>query len=160
MTTQTRSLEQQRRECRLRWAWWRKHWRIERANLPKYALNGACYAQCLAELKECRREMRRAAAARLSTAAREARAEANSSCPAHGSASLASSAEEARPRRWAVAAYRNRKWLVLPGRYETESGARLTMEFASLGGNCLVVEVVAGPDRPLAAPDAHTTPND
>jgi hypothetical protein len=135
MTTRIRSIEEERRECRLRWAWWRKHWRIERANLPKYALNGACYAQCLAELKECRREMRRAAAARLSTAAREARAEANSSCPAHGSASLASSAEEARPRRWAV-------------------------EFASLGGNCLVVEVVAGPDRPLAAPDAHTTPND
>jgi hypothetical protein len=81
------------------------------------------------------------------------------SSAAHGSPSLPSSAESARPRRWAVAAYRSGKWLVLPGRYETESGARLTSEFASLGGKVLVMEVVAGPDKPLAAPDAHTTAN-
>lgn len=46
------------------------HLRIERRSLPRYAINGACYAQCLAEIRECRREMRRAAAARLSTTAR------------------------------------------------------------------------------------------
>lgn len=62
-----------------------------------------------------------------------------------------------RPRRWAVAARRDKRWLLLPGRYETESGARLTSEFVFLGGKVLVVEVMAGPDQPLAAPDAHTT---
>lgn len=80
-------------------------------------------------------------------------------CAAHGSPSLASSAESARPRRWAVAACRGKRWLLLPGRYETEAGARLTSEFASLGGKVLVMEVAAGPDKPLAAPDAHTTAN-
>lgn len=81
------------------------------------------------------------------------------SCSATGSPSLPSSAESARPRRWAVAAYRGKRWLLLSGRYETEAGARLTSEFASLGGKVLIMEVVEGPDKPLAAPDAHTTAN-
>lgn len=58
---------------------------------------------------------------------------------------------QTRPRRWgsagwAVAAHRDGRWLILPGRYETEAGAKLTAEFAALGGKVLVVEVSAGPD--------------
>jgi len=58
-----------RAECRRRWAWWRRQLRIEREHLPRYAVNGACYAECHDQIIECRKGMRRAAAARLSTAA-------------------------------------------------------------------------------------------
>lgn len=83
---------------------------------------------------------------------------------AHGWPSLPSSAEKARPRRWteeawAVVVYRKGKWIILPGRYETKSGAELTAEFARLGGKCLVA-VVAGPVEPESASDAPTTANE
>ena len=107
MTTETRPLEQQRRELRRRWVNLRDARQLHKKAWRAYMEAGleAAARSCENMISAARDEMQHVAAQRLSTTARATRAEANSSCPAPGSASLT----------WSVVPTRDGWWLAFGG---------------------------------------------
>lgn len=144
--------ELEKRECRRRWAWWRGEWRYSVANKDPQR-----------DIDDARKQMRLAAEARAiwAAVARNDRAKQFGAAP--GWPSLPSSAEQPKPRRWAVVAwpkYHNGEYQLLSGRYETREGAELASDTAArISGRTMMVVEVAGLTGQPHAPDAEPTAN-